>query len=75
MVKKAQSYEAMFSNLDDIVKKMDNGDMTLEESLKDYEAGIKLCNSLFKILKDSEGRIEIIKNGKIEDFMGEETKE
>jgi exodeoxyribonuclease VII small subunit len=75
MAKKIESYETMFNNLDDIVKKMDNGDMTLDESLKSYEAGIKLCNSLYKILKDSEGRIEIIKNDKIEDFKPEEVKD
>lgn len=67
MARKSETYEEMLENLQSIVTKMDNGDSTLEESLKNYENGIKLCNKLLKTLNDAEGKIAILKN-KEEEF-------
>lgn len=60
MVKKAENFEDMLKRLKEIVEKMDSGDLSLEESMKSYEEGIKLSNKLYKILNDAEGKIKII---------------
>lgn len=68
MTKKADSYEDMFENLQNIVNKMDDGELTLEDSLKNYENGIKLCNKLYKILNAAEGKVSVLKNNQEEEF-------
>jgi exodeoxyribonuclease VII small subunit len=46
--------------LEDIVKKMEAGDMTLEESLKAFEEGIKLARLCSRKLDEAERRVEIL---------------
>ncbi|KRU30688.1 small subunit of exodeoxyribonuclease 7 [Clostridium sporogenes] len=68
MGKKKESFENMLEKLETIVESMDNGEITLEDSMKSYEEGIKLCNKLYKVLKDAEGKIKILEDNKEEDF-------
>ncbi|APQ72215.1 exodeoxyribonuclease 7 small subunit [Clostridium botulinum] len=68
MGKKKESFENMLEKLETIVDSMDNGEITLEDSMKSYEEGIKLCNKLYKVLKDAEGKIKILEDNKEEDF-------
>lgn len=68
MPKKVESYEEMLNRLEQIVESFEKEDKTLEESMKNYEEGIKLCNKLYKILNDAEGRIQIVTNGDLKDF-------
>ncbi|APQ77752.1 exodeoxyribonuclease VII small subunit [Clostridium botulinum] len=68
MGRKKESFENMLEKLETIVDSMDNGEITLEDSMKSYEEGIKLCNKLYKVLKDAEGKIKILENNKEEDF-------
>ncbi|ABS41648.1 exodeoxyribonuclease VII small subunit [Clostridium botulinum] len=68
MGRKKESFENMLEKLETIVDSMDNGEITLEDSMKSYEEGIKLCNKLYKVLKDAEGKIKILEDNKEEDF-------
>ena len=43
-------FEEALGRLEDIVKKMEAGDMTLEESLKAFEDGIKLARLCSRML-------------------------
>ena len=57
MAKKA-TFEQAMKRLEAIVKRLEEGDVPLEESIALYEEGMKLgalCNS---ILKEAEARIE-----------------
>ena len=63
-----KSFENMIEKLETIVDSMDNGEITLEDSMKSYEEGIKLCNKLYKVLKDTEGKIKILEDNKEENF-------
>jgi exodeoxyribonuclease VII small subunit len=73
MAKKNESYESMMTRLEDIVSAMENSELSLDESMKYYEEGIKICNKLYKILNEAEGKIKILNNNLEEDFMqGEE---
>jgi len=60
MVKKNDTYEEQLEKLEKIVDKLDNGELSLMDSMKDYEEGIKLCNKLYKTLNEAEGKIKII---------------
>lgn len=68
MGRKKESFENMLEKLEIIVESMDNGEITLEDSMKSYEEGIKLCNKLYKVLSDAEGKIKVLEDNKEEDF-------
>lgn len=68
MAKKNETYENMITKLEEIVNVMDNEQLTLEESMKYYEEGIKLCNKLYKTLNDAEAKIKILVNNNEEEF-------
>lgn len=72
MAKKSESFETMIKKLEDIVALMDTGQLNLEDSIKNYEEGVKLCNKLFKTLNEFEGKIKILSEGKEEDFINNE---
>ncbi|HUH65688.1 MAG TPA: exodeoxyribonuclease VII small subunit [Syntrophales bacterium] len=55
-----EKFEEALERLEDIVRKMEAGDMTLEESLKAFEEGIKLARLCSKRLDDAERRVEIL---------------
>lgn len=69
MAKKKESYENMMVRLEEIVDLMDGNEVTLEQTMINYEEGIKICNSLYKILNDTEGKIKILTAEGEKDFM------
>lgn len=60
MARKTETYESMMNKLEQIVEAMDGEKFSLEESMKNYEEGIKLCNKLYKMLNDAEGQIKLL---------------
>ena len=72
MVKKKESYEDLLLKLEGIIAKMETGDLSLDESIKYYEEGMKACNSLYKILNEAEGKIKLLSIGEEIDFVSEE---
>jgi len=46
--------------LEDIVRKMESGDMPLEEALKSFEEGIKLIRFCSLKLEETERRVEVL---------------
>ncbi|MBI6873039.1 exodeoxyribonuclease VII small subunit [Clostridium aciditolerans] len=71
MPRKNESYESMMEKLEDIVNVMDSKELSLEESLKKYEEGVKLCNKLYKVLNDAEGKIKLLTEDGEKDFEEE----
>ena len=74
MAKKEESYESMMIKLEGFVQDMDSKDLTLEDSMKNYEEGIKICNRLYSILNKAEGKIKILRDGEgaEEEFLSKE---
>lgn len=58
-------FEAAMVELESLVERMEEGDQSLEESLKDFERGIALTRSCQKSLQETEQKIQqlIEKNG------------
>ena len=48
------------SKLEEIINKMDSGELSLEESLKYFEEGVKIHRLCHSVLKDAEQRISIL---------------
>jgi exodeoxyribonuclease VII small subunit len=56
----APSFEAALQKLDEIVQRLEKGELPLEESLKLYEDGIRLSRICHAKLDEAEGRIELL---------------
>lgn len=68
MPRKKETFETMLDKLETIVDKMDSENITLEDSMKEYEEGVKLCNKLYKILNNAEGKIKVLTENGEEEF-------
>lgn len=55
--------EENFVQLEEIIKKLEAGDSTLEESFTCYEAGMKLVKSLSGQIDKVEKKIQILSEG------------
>jgi exodeoxyribonuclease VII small subunit len=55
-----KDFEAAIAELDAIVKKLEEGDLTLEKSLELYERGVHLSRFCHAQLEDAERRVEIL---------------
>jgi len=63
--KSTTSFEDSLAELEQLVEHLEQGDLTLEESLKSFERGIKLTRSCQKSLQAAEQKVQILleKNG------------
>ena len=68
MAQKEPSFEEGLDQLEQVVKKLEDGDLPLEKSLDLFEQGVKLSESCHKHLRQAEQRVEILlkKDGKVE---------
>ena len=67
---KTPSFEASLRELETLVKNMEQGELSLEESLKHFERGIQLTRSCQQALKDAEQKVEILlKNNSQEEVV------
>jgi exodeoxyribonuclease VII small subunit len=66
--KQGVGFEAALEELEGLVERMEEGELSLEESLKTYERGIELSRACQKSLDAAEQRIRILseKDGEAE---------
>ncbi|MGD0274458.1 MAG: exodeoxyribonuclease VII small subunit [Syntrophales bacterium] len=55
-----ENFEEALKKLEEIIKKMESGELPLEESLKAFEEGIKLTRFCEKKLDEAQRRVEIL---------------
>ena len=55
-----KDFEAAIAELETIVKKLEDGDLALEQSLALYERGVQLSRFCHARLEEAEHRIEIL---------------
>lgn len=53
-------FEDAFQKLESIVKKLEGGNLSLEESLKAFEEGVRLSRFCSKKLDEAEKKLEIL---------------
>ena len=72
--KKELSFEENLEKLENIVKKLENGDIPLDDAILEFTEAMKLAGACDKKLKNAEEKIAkmLNKEGKLEDFEVEE---
>jgi exodeoxyribonuclease VII small subunit len=70
-------FETAMRDLEELVERLEHGDLPLEESLAAFERGVMLTRACQTALKDAEQKVEILlkKAGEtsVEDFTPDET--
>ena len=68
--KKEKSFEENLNELESIVSKLENGDISLDNAIKEYDKAMNLANLCDKKLKQAEEKIAKIVNdsNELEDF-------
>ena len=56
--KKSADFEQQLTELETLVEHMENGDISLEDSLKSFEKGIKLARSCQQSLQQAELKVK-----------------
>ncbi|SNX55370.1 exodeoxyribonuclease VII small subunit [Thermoanaerobacterium sp. RBIITD] len=56
-------FEKNMDKLEDIVKKLEKGNLPLEESFKLFKEGLQLSQKLNELLNNIEGKITMLVNG------------
>lgn len=56
----AFDFEKALADLEQLVDKMEQGDLTLEQSLKEFERGVELTRHCQKALQEAEQKVEIL---------------
>ena len=65
------SFEDAMVELEQLVSKIESGNLSLEDSLKEFENGIKLSRICQSALEDAEQRVKILSGGEEQDFNNE----
>ncbi len=75
--KKSSNFEKDLQELEELVEKMEGGDLSLEDSLVHFERGIALTRACQKALTEAEQKIQILlaEDGsqKLQPFSSDET--
>jgi exodeoxyribonuclease VII small subunit len=73
--KTTPSFEETLTELEQLVSRLERGDISLEESLQSFERGVNLTRSCQKALQEAEQKVQILidKNGSqtLESFADE----
>lgn len=71
-------FETAMRDLEELVERLERGDLPLEESLAAFERGVKLTRACQAALKEAEQKVEILlkKAGEpaVEDFIPDDSK-
>ena len=58
--KKTVNFESAIEELETLVEEMEQGDISLEESLKKFERGIELTRNCQKALQEAEQKVQML---------------
>jgi exodeoxyribonuclease VII small subunit len=58
--KKAVDFEQQLASLEGLVESLESGELSLEESLKSFEQGIKVARDCQAALKSAEQKVEVL---------------
>jgi len=73
MSAKKPSFEEQLASLESIVEKLEKGDLALEDSLAQFEKGVKLTRDCQNLLDQAQQKVAILTqdNDQLEDFSKE----
>ena len=61
---KTLSFEERLQQVQELTGKIENGTLTLEDSVKEYERGMKILAALSAELENMNRRVTVLQNGK-----------
>ena len=69
MAKEEKQFEEYIAELEKIVNDLENGSMSLEDSIKNFEKGMEVSKKCSEILENAEGKITkmIKENGELKE--------
>ena len=67
------SFESALAELEAIVQNMENGQMSLEQSLSAYQRGMELLKACQSTLAAAEQKIAVLEGGELRDLPGSTT--
>lgn len=53
-------FESALRELEELVERMEHGDLSLEQSLKDFERGVALTRACQQALQEAEQKVQIL---------------
>ena len=65
---KKADFERSLARLEEIVRRLENANLTLDDAMKLFEEGVELSRACQKQLEEAEGRVEVLlkkANGKL----------
>ena len=65
LAKKPVSFEASINQLEKTVEKIEQGELSLDQSISEFEKGVRLIKSCQDYLKKAEDRVDSLINEKI----------
>lgn len=63
---KSLTYEQAMEQLEQIVRKLDNGDLPLEDAISSFQAGLEYIKVCQEKLNAAEGKLLMYRNGQFE---------
>ena len=57
---KTPDFETALAELEALVEKMEQGDLSLDESLQQFERGVQLTRSCQKALQEAEQKVQVL---------------
>ena len=67
-----EKFETTLKKLEDVVRRLEGGELSLDESLKAFEEGVKYANFCTKKLDEAESRVEVLLKQKDGTFVKRE---
>ena len=69
---KQPNLEKSLNALETIVEQLEAGDIPLEKALKQFELGIKISRECQTALKAAEQKVQVLLDGQLQNFAGED---
>ncbi len=69
--KKNESFEKTLTKLEEIVSKLERGELPLDKSLETFESGIEMYNSCKEFLSQAESKIKVLTDSLKEEELEE----
>ncbi len=72
MKKEQLTFEQAMAHLEEALKVLGQGDIALDEAVKQYKLGLDMANHCQKLLRNAESDIKILQDGIEKEFQIEE---
>ena len=69
MSEEKKSFEAKLQDVQEIITRIEEGKLPLEDSVKQFEEGMKTLSALDDELKDMNRRLTVLQDGGEQDFV------